>query len=212
MFAALAISVASDALAQALPGAVDITVTVPSSVDSAHVEQRYVLAPSQAPLELRVLTRPCATIENVRVEPALGLTQSQSGPWTTWRDSAASADSLRLVVSYDVRRGGKGAVPLLHVAAAMGAVTVTVRFDDDGRRVRFPHMTRTAPGEWSARYVAAPSFIDVGGVRSGPCEEGEDRGDNGGLVWRFFLLVGIMVAWVPLYLAWARRSSKGDGA
>jgi len=35
-------------------------------------------------------------------------------------------------------------------------------------------------------------------------------GDNGGLVWRFFLLVGIMITWVPLYLAWARRSTERE--
>ena len=78
-------------------------------------------------------------------------------------------------------------------------------------RVSFPHMTRQAPNEWSARFVAVPSFIEIAGLRAAPCDEGVgEGGDNGGLVWRFFLLVGIMITWVPLYLAWARRSAERE--
>jgi hypothetical protein len=213
LFVALVVGVASDGPAQARSGAVDIRVTVPSSIDSVHVEERYVLAPSPSGVELRVLSRPCATIENLRVEPPSALTQSHKRPWITWRDTTEFADSLRLFVRYDVRVRGTGVIPLVHVATAMSAVSVTVRFDDDARRVVFPHMTRQAPGEWSAHYVAAPSFIEVTDVRNARCAEGgKGQGDNGGLVWRFLLLVGIMVAWVPLYLAWARRSAEADGA
>jgi hypothetical protein len=104
-----------------------------------------------------------------------------------------------------------GSIPLLHLASAVDVASIAVRFEDDTWRVQFPHMTRQAPGEWSARYVAVPSFIEIGGVPNAPCAEGgEGRGDNGGLVWRFFLLTGIMAAWVPLYLAWARRSMDLD--
>jgi hypothetical protein len=72
-------------------------------------------------------------------------------------------------------------------------------------------MTRQAPNEWSAHFVAVPSFVEVAGLRATPCDEGVgERGDNGGLVWRFVVLAGIMVAWVPLYLAWARRSQEGE--
>lgn len=117
-----------------------------------------------------------------------------------------------------------------------GAVTVAVRFVRGAGEVEFPHMsravptssteraeassagapgassrngTRQAPNEWSGRYVAMPSFVKVGGPAFA-CDRRPAAGDNGGLVWRFFLLVGIMAAWVPLYLAWARRS--GDRA
>jgi hypothetical protein len=222
--AALVIGVAGDAQAQAHPGRVDITVSV-ISPDSVHVEERYDAARSPAAIALRVLTRPCASIENMYIERngvALTAVESRNGPWMTLRDSTGSGDdSLRLFVRYDVRLAGTGAIPLVHLASALtsddstraGPVRLDVRFADHDARVSFPHMTRQAPGEWSARYVAVPSFVEVAGLRLASCDEGaKQRGDNGGLVWRFFLLVGIMVAWVPLYLAWARRSSEGDAA
>ena len=199
----------------------DITADVTS--DASHVEERYVLAPSASPIVLRVLTRPCATIENLAVEQAgsvLSVTESRDGPWITFRDTiVARDDSLRLIVRYDARPAGAGVIPLVHLASAVtgtgstrtGPVKVVVRVPDAGSQVSFPHMTRQAPNEWSAHFVAVPSFVEVAGLRATPCDErvGE-RGDNGGLVWRFVVLAGIMVAWVPLYLAWARRSQEGE--
>jgi hypothetical protein len=201
---------------------VDITVDVTS--DAAHVEERYLLAPSPAPIALRSLTRRCATIANLRIEQAgsvLPVTESRDGPWITFRDtSAAHSDSVRLLVRYDVRGSGANAViPLVHLTSAVtgtgsartGPVKVVVRIPDAGSQVSFPHMTRQSPNEWSARFVAVPSFVEVTGLRATPCDEGvRERGDNGGLVWRFVVLAGIMVAWVPLYLAWARRSQEGE--
>lgn len=219
--AALAIGVAGDALAQTRQGSVDMTIEV-ASADSAHVEQRYLVTGAPSPIEFRILTRPCATIENVRIERvdgALSLTESRTGPWITFRDTTSSTgDTLRLVVRYDARLAGTGAIPLLHLTTALkgdsarvGPVSVTVRFADASASVDFPHMTRQAPDEWSARYVAVPSLVEVSGSRQAGCtDDSTASGDNGGLVWRFFLLVGIMVAWVPLYLVWARRS--GDSA
>lgn len=218
--AALVSTVAGDVLAQAHQGTVAISISVQSR-DSARVEERYALAPSAAPIELRVLTQPCATIENLRLERvgvALAVVQSNEGPWITYRDTTASGtDALPLVVRYDVRLDGTGAIPLLHIttplvrndSARLGAVSVEVRFADIAGRVSFPHMTRQAPTQWSARYVGIPSFVEVAGIGVTGCDAivGEG-GDNGGLVWRFFLLVGIMVAWVPLYLSWARRTGE----
>ena len=146
--------------------------------------------------------------------------ESRAGPWITFRDaSAVQDDSLRLLVRYDVRPGGAGVIPLVHLASAVtgngstrtGPVTVLVRVSEAGSRVDFPHMTREAPNEWSARYVAVPSFVEIAGPRAAPCDEGGgEGGDNGGLVWRFFLLIGIMITWVPLYLAWARHSKERE--
>jgi len=213
--------VASDALAQSRQGTADITVEV--TPNAAHVEERYVLAPSASPISFRVLTRPCATIENLGVEQAgsvLSVTESRDGPWITFRDTiAVRNDSLRLFVRYDVRPAGAGVIPLVHLTSAVtgtgstrtGPVKVDVRVSDTATRVSFPHMTRQAPNEWSARFVAVPSFVEVAGLRATRCDEGlGERGDNGGLVWRFSVLVGIMIAWVPLYLAWARRSQDGE--
>ncbi len=204
------------AFAQARQGTIDISITV--SAGSAHVEERYELR-SSAPVELRFLTRPCATIENVIVERAgvaLNVTQSRDGPWVTLRDTT-TGDSIPIIVRYDVRLTGTGIIPLIHLAAPLarnnaarlGAVTVAVTLPDELSRVAFPHMTRQAQNQWSARYVGVPSFVEIAGNAVKECaEQTAERGDNGGLVWRFFLLLGIMVAWVPLYLAWARRSGE----
>ena len=202
-------------MAQTRFGTAVITVSVPSSVDSARVDASYVVASSGSPLELRVLTRPCVTIENVHVERdgvASGLTGEPKGPWIIWRDATVPNDTIRLRVRYDVKRGGTGVIPLLHPASSLADVHVTVRFDDRAKRVSFPRMTYQGPAEWSGRYVAVPSFVQVGGSLGSACELEVARRNNGGLVWRFFLLVGIMAAWVPLYLAWARRSSEADSA
>jgi hypothetical protein len=150
----------------------------------------------------------------------MSATESRDGPWVTFRDTpAAQNDSLRLDVRYDVRLAGAGVIPLVHLSSAVtgagsartGPVKVLVRVPDARSRVSFPHMARQAPNEWSAHFVAVPSFVEVAGLSATPCDEGVgERGDNGGLVWRFVVLTGIMVAWVPLYLAWARRSGERE--
>jgi len=164
--------------------------------------------------------------------------EARHGPWITWRDTTPQGgDSLRLFVSYDVWLGGSRTIPLAHLTPPLarqdssrgGAVTVAVRFVRGAGEVEFPHMTRAvpansaeraeqkahagrngtrqAPDEWSGRYVAVPSFVKVGGFAFA-CDRRPTAGDNGGLVWRFSLLVGIMVAWVPIYLSWARRTGE----
>ena len=221
-FAALVTVLTGDALAQSpRQGTADITVDV--RPNAAHVEERYLLAPSASPVALRVLTRACSTIENLVVEQAgaaLSMTESRAGPWITFQGTIARQDdSLRLLVRYDVRLAGAGVIPLVHPAFAVigsgsartGPVKVLVRIADAATRVSFPHMARQAPNELSARYAAVPSFLGVAGPRATPCNEDRGGGGNtGGLVWRFLLLVGIMITWVPLYLAWARRSTERE--
>lgn len=203
-------------LSQARSGTVDISATV-RSPNLVHVEERYTLGPSSAPIELQALTRPCVFIANVNIErdgAALALAESRKGRWITWRNSTPTGgDSIRLLVRYDAWLGGSGALPLVHLAAPLarndrrGAVAVAVRFPRGGR-VDFPHMTRQSPNEWSGRYIAMPSFVKVRDANPGCDVVSRAPGDNGGLSWRFFLLGGIMVAWVPLYLAWARRTGE----
>src|SRR4029079_19006472 len=116
----------------------------------------------------------------------LSMTESRAGPWITFRDTTASQnDSLRLLVRYDVLRPRAGVIPLVHLASAItgngsartGPVKVSVRVSDAAARVAFPHMTRQAPNEWSARFVAVPSFVEVAGPRV-TCDEGAgQRGD-----------------------------------
>ena len=186
---------------------VDITIAVYSPT-SAHVDEHYVLAPSSQPLTLQMLGRPCTRIENVAFEhngARMVFAESRNGSWTTWSGTSLAGDTISLGVSYDVVLAGDGSIPLMHLGVPLArkdSNVVHIRFIGAGD-VEFPHMTRQADAEWSGRYVAVPSFVKLAGV--GDCAE-EASGDNGGLVWRFFLLVGIMVAWVPIYLAWARRT------
>ena len=63
----LSIGVAGEALAQARAETADITITA-RTPNAVHVEERYALGPSAASLELRVMTRPCMLVENLRVE------------------------------------------------------------------------------------------------------------------------------------------------
>ena len=215
----LSIGVAGEALAQARAETADITITA-RTPNAVHVEERYTLGPSAASLELRVMTRPCMLVEKLRVEGdgvVLKGSETFNGPWITWRDTTtARGDSLRLSVRYTVWLGGSRTIPLMHLTAPLarnessrlGAVTVALRFAHSGGQVEFPYMTRQAPNEWSGRYVAVPSFLKVGGPAF-PCDRPPDvAGDNGGLVWRYWLLLGIMVAWVPIYLTWARRTGE----
>src|SRR4029450_13813297 len=91
--------------------------------DAAHVEERYLLASSASPIALRVLTRPCATIENLALEQAgavLAGKELRNGPWITFHGTiAAQDDSLRLFVRYDVRSAERGVIPLVHTATAV---------------------------------------------------------------------------------------------
>ena len=205
---------AAAAPAQTRVGSVDITIAA-LTTNAVSVDERFVLEPSRAPLELRILTRPCLAIENIRVErngDSLALVESRSGPWISVRDTTLpGGDSIRLTVRYNVWLGGSRTIPLAHLTSPLersdSAVRVAVRFARDGGEVEFPHMSRQAPNEWSGRFVATPAFVTVGGIALA-CDRRPPPGDNGGLVWRFWLLVGIMVAWVPLYLAWARRTGE----
>lgn len=155
-------------------------------------------------------------IENMRIDrngAPHAMHAVQNGPWITWRDSSPPGpDTIRLAVRYNVWLGGSRTIPLVHppVAARAGSRgTVDMIFPHDSGVVEFPHMTRQAPTRWSASYVAIPAFVKVGGFAF-PCDRVPPAGDNGGLIWRFRLLVLIMLAWVPLYLAWARRTTDGD--
>jgi hypothetical protein len=200
---------------------VDIAVDVPPN--AAHVEGRYLLAPSVSPISLRVLPRSCTTIANLRIErdsSALSMLESRDGPWITYRDTIATrGDPLRLVVRYDVRPAGAGVIPLVQLASAVTSAGSTrtdpVKVAVKGSRRSGPgllsHMTRQAPNDSAAYLVAVPSFVEVAGPRATPCEEGAGgRGSDGGLVWRLVVLAGIMAAWVRLYLTWARRSEQGE--
>ena len=220
LFATLAIGAASQAHGQVRQGTVDITVAA-RKPNAVHVEEHYILGPSSAPLEFRALTRPCVLVENLRIErdgSRLPVDEGHNGPWITWRTpTALEADSTALIVRYDAWLGGSGILPLVYLAAPLtrrdssrqDAITVAVRYAHDSGRVDFPRMTRQAPNEWSGHYIATPSMVNVR-PPSFRCDLPKVAGNDGGLVWRFYLLIGIMIAWVPIYLVWAQRT--GDRA
>ena len=125
--------------AQTRAGSVDVTIAA-RTTNAVSVEQHFVLGPSRVPLELRVLTRPCMAIENMRVErdgDSLTLVESRTGPWISLRDTTVpGGDSLRLTVRYNVWLGGSRTIPLAHLTAPLqrsdSAVRVAVRFARDG--------------------------------------------------------------------------------
>lgn len=174
------------------------------------------------------LARPCATVGDVVItngRKTASLVVGTNGPWRTITDTSAvsrtatSTDGVevRYVVARDA---GDIDIPLIVPArpipmdgeSRLGSVTVVVRLPDARGRVSFPRLTRPDDDrEWRGTFVAVPSFVHV---RLTPdaraCAKGLPAGDDGGLTWRFWLLVAILVIWVPTYQWWARRQTDGD--
>jgi len=215
-----------EALAQLAVGGADIEVTIDAS-GRVRVEERWVVAPAPTSVELRALMRPCADVGDVRVErdgEPVPVVTGREGPWLVLRERAAvRRDTLQLLVRYDVTLAARrAAVPLLLLTTPLaqraggreGSAGVVVRFRDPSGVVHFPHMTRAGADGWAGRFVAVPSLLEVsvGGAEAAGCTASDGPpGDDGGLLWRFLLFVGIMVVWVPVYLRWAGRSRE-EGA
>ena len=215
--AALACLLAQETRAQSAfdSALVEVSVDDGGRVRVAQIYARE--APTPMP-ELRMLARPCAAVENVHIRSAGGDTPLQreaDGPWVIHR-APASAREATVEIRFDVTVTGSGmAVPLLLAGGQVargtdgrGRVAIRVRSRDSSIAVVFPRMSRPAPGEWRERYVAVPAWLEITRAGSTACGEAAARGDDGGLQWRFLLLAGIMVAWVPAYLAWARRADE----
>lgn len=174
------------------------------------------------------LARPCATVGDVVItngRDTASLAVGTNGPWRTITDtsivsrSAASGDGIE--VRYVVTRGaGALDIPLIVPTRPIptaggsrtGRVAVVVRLPDARGSVAFPRLSRADDaGEWRGTFVAVPSFVHV---RLTPdaraCAQGLPAGNDGGLTWRFWLLVAILVIWVPTYQWWARRQTDGD--
>ena len=211
---------------------------VVDAVNSARVHQRYRLAPdtASAASRLQYLARRCTTVEDVALTTPRGrvaLAQSPNGPWVELGEGPAPLlghDSAAFDVEYRVRWSGPDAdIPLALLTRPIprregereGAVTVRVTIAGAGATVGFPQLREAgrddAGSRWVGRFVAIPSFVRVRFPARPSLEcppagggDGGSRFDDGGLTWRFWLLVGIMVAWVPLYLAWARRQTEHD--
>lgn len=204
---------------QAVAGTVHILVDVRAS-GFAQVEQRYQMDSVASPLQFRLLMRPCTSVDGMSIERAGGapaLVLREEGPWLMVIDSSVAPGTHDIAVRYRVALAGAApdvpllalAAPLVRVVGRDAAVRVTVRLPGDGR-VAFPRLAREAGGGWSGSFVAIPSFVGLTrvGDPTTPCSAVSPVRD-GGLRWRFALLVLIMGLWVPAYLGWARRSADG---
>lgn len=172
----------------------------------------------------QLLARPCAAVGDVSVSSAtrnVPLVRTSNDPWQLLEDTAGSpADRREATLRYGVTlSSGWRDIPLVVPArpVARGAdgrspgVTVSVVLPGAEDRVTFPRLLRTGtPGEWRGDFVAVPSFVsvEVAGTR-GACTDERRPSSDGGLSWRFWLLVAILVVWVPTYQWWARRQPEG---
>lgn len=232
---ALLALVASEARTQALPAELIAGVQVTVVVDSAgraRVVERYRVPRDTGALQLQLLERACASVGVVTLSNYVDtriLASTNGGPWTTLRDttagrSAYNADSSGFDISYTVSLDSPSAdIPLVQltrpvprVEERLGSVSLSVATDGE---VRFPRLTRAAPGQlWVGRFVAIPSFAHVERPKGTSTSSSSTNcaavvarpSSDGGLSWRIWTLVVIMVAWVPVYLAWARRAQEGE--
>ena len=152
------------------------------------------------------------------------LARRMQGPWLELASARSpdQGDSPDFSVRYRVSLARTSVdIPLVHLAKPIartsgdraGSVSVAVDLSAvPAAAVTFPLFERHGSGVWRARFVAIPSFVHVelpGTGTNAPCIDTQAAShDDGGLTWRFWLFAGIMAAWVPLYLAWARRSGE----
>ena len=201
----------------------------------ATVRERYKVPDRvDGQFEFRLLHRQCATpgavlLNNYATE--VQLESNRRGPWTNYVTpgpdrSAYNLDSTGFEVRYDVQlTGGSVDIPVAHITQPISrsngerAISVTVDLSAvPGARVTFPLFEQHSNNSWRAHFVAIPSFVHVDLPANGTepsattgeaCREvNVELLDDGGLTWRFWLFVGIMAAWVPIYLTWARRSGE----
>lgn len=172
----------------------------------------------------QLLTRPCAAIGDISLTSATHsalLRRVSNDPWQLLDDStergAAHADAT---LTYTVSLSGGGRdIPIVVPAPAVArgtdgrspGVAVSVVLPNAEDRVTFPRMLTTGTShEWRGQFVAVPSFVSVElSGRSGACGDALPPSSDGGLSWRFWLLVAILVVWVPTYQWWARRQPEG---
>lgn len=172
----------------------------------------------------QLLARPCTAIGEVvltSASPAAPLRRTANNPWQLFDDTSGSVGpngdaALRYAVT--LTNGGRD-IPLIVPAQSLArgtdgrspGVDISVLLPSAADRVTFPRLLRTdTPGEWRGRFVAVPSFVSVRFDGSaGACSDDSPLPSDGGLSWRFWLLVAILVVWVPTYQLWARRQPEG---
>ncbi|MCC6929407.1 MAG: hypothetical protein IT359_10495 [Gemmatimonadaceae bacterium] len=218
--------------ATAAPGSDSVAVLVTIDADTSdrwQVVTRVRLAADSGDTSRRAafqyLARPCASVGDVLLDDGatvVSLAARADGAWRALADTLTSARGTRtgFALRYTVTRtAGAVDVPIViptfpiprGANARLGNVQVTVRVPDDRASVTFPRFEHEGSRTWSARLVALPSFVHVRLTDDAArCGETVPRGDDGGLSWRFWLLVAILVVWVPVYQWWALRQSESD--
>lgn len=208
--------------------ATQVLVTIrPDESGDVRVEERFVGVGDsivQHP-RFRALTRACASVQNVQLIDggrSATLAADDTGVWVEYGESSGTARTFlspAFELHYVVRGGGRPRdIPLILPAhpiprtEGMREGSVTVVVESPRAHVHFPQLVRDArTGVWSGHFVAIPSFVRLTTRETATTTcDAPARGDDGGLVWRFGVLVGILVAWVPLYLGWARRATSAD--
>lgn len=220
--ALLCLGVAS-AAAQTVPfpaAGVRVDIVLDSS-GTAHIDERYALAPGSTLPSLQYLSARCASVEAVAFTLAngpLGFQEVARGPWVELRFAAppqVTGGGVFLTVSYVARIHGRVAsIPVLMPMAPLAAqsparVTLTAPPDATVHPV-LPHLTRDRPGTWTAEFRALPSFVrvDLGGAGAA-CDERRPAGNAGTFDLRFAIFIATLALWIPLYFWWARRQDHG---
>ena len=226
----LALGAAPLAAQQPLRGS-EVTLTVGGD-GSVIARERFDITPDSARPAFRVLERSCTAVGAAAYRARLGdvhLRESHRGPWRELLlDTAVSPPAAGWPRDFDVEyvawlRSGGSDVPLVVPARAIPAtsgerpVTLIVDLEQvPGARVTFPAMERHARNQWRARLVAMPSYVRVawppGTPRLACGDAAQPARDDGGLGWRTAVFIGVMALWVPLYLAWARRTRDEEAA
>lgn len=211
--------------------AATVTVTAQSDTEWSVVEDFHFAPRSGAPLDTSAflfLARPCTAM----LEPAMvigselvPLAVEPRGPWRRLseptRTVAERGGAQRFSVRYRVKVDARAFdLPLIvptyplpkNADGRNGVVRVTVTLPDSLGVVSFPRFTRHADGRrYEGRFPALPSTLRIRLTReASPCDERVPAGDDGGLTWRFWLLVAILGVWVPTYQWWARRQPDGE--
>ena len=196
----------------------------------AAVREEYALTSAMDSAGFQFLDDPCTTVGPVFAaiddrEIAFSAAPERATPWRFLNADVSGTPNGpgRLIVRYEVRaRGSEVVVPIVMPAAtldlaegARGArVTIAVRWTGarGAVRVAMPRLESTSADEWGGLLLAMPSSVrvDVAQTTGGGTCDRATTGATGGLEWRFAILVGTMVIWVPGYLLWFGRRWRAN--
>lgn len=213
--------------------AVAATVTVqPDSPTDWFVLETFHAVPSSGSSRdttaFMYLARPCVDVREAAIVTGgdvVPLVAEARGPWRMLRDTSqrdqGAARAQGFAIQFRMRvEGSAFALPLIVPTLPLprgadgrnGAVRISVTLPDSLGAVTYPRFARDAePRHFVGHFPALPSTVQIRLTNAAqPCGDRLAAGDDGGLTWRFWLLVAILATWVPTYQWWARRQQDGD--